>query len=129
MDFNSLGLLILRVGFGATMAIRHGLPKLLDFSNQMRGFPDPLGVGSTISLSLTVGAELFCALFIVIGIFTRFMAFPLMVAMGVAFFLVHKGDPFAKKEMAFLYFLAFSTIFATGAGAYSADSLFRGVRR
>ncbi len=128
MDFNSLGLLILRAGFGTTMAVRHGLPKLMDFSNQMQGFPDPLGVGSTLSLTLTVSAEFFCAIAVVIGIFTRFMAFPLMVAMGVAVFLVHKGDPFAKKEMAFLYCLAFSTIFATGAGAYSADNLFRGVR-
>ncbi len=46
MDFNALGLLILRVGFGATMAIQHGLPKLLDFSNKMNTFPDPLNIGS-----------------------------------------------------------------------------------
>lgn len=128
MDFNSLGLLILRVGFGTTMAIRHGLPKLLDFSNQVAGFPDPLGVGSTLSLSLTICAEFLCAILVVVGIFTRFVAFPLMVAMGVAFFIVHKGDPFQKKEMAFLYMMAFSTIFACGPGAFSADNLFRGVR-
>ncbi len=128
MNFNSLGLLILRAGFGATMAIRHGLPKILDFSNQMHNFPDPLGVGSTLSLSLTVFAEFVCAILVVLGIFTRFVAFPIVVAMGVAFFLVHQGDPFAKREMAFLYFLAFSAIFAAGPGSYSADSIFRGTR-
>lgn len=128
MNFNSLGLLILRAGFGGTMALRHGLPKLLDFSNQMHTFPDPLGVGSTFSLALTVGAEFFCAVLVAIGIFTRFAAFPVVVAMGVAFFLVHQGDPFAKREMAFLYLLAFSAIFAAGPGTYSADSIFRGTR-
>src|SRR5262245_49408658 len=39
MDFNSLGLLILRVGLGVTMALHHGLPKLLDFTNKMHTFP------------------------------------------------------------------------------------------
>ena len=125
MDFNALGLLILRLGFGATMAFRHGLPKLLDFSNQMNGFPDPLGIGSTGSLALTISAEFFCAILVTIGIFTRFAAFPLMIAMAVAFFIVHQADPFQKKEMAFLYLMAFSTIFACGPGAYSADKWFR----
>lgn len=125
MDFNAVGLLILRLGFGATMAFRHGLPKLLDFSNQMHSFPDPLGVGSTLSLGLTVSAEFLCAVLVAVGIFTRFAAFPLMIAMAVAFFLVHQADPFQKKEMAFLYLMAFSTIFACGPGAYSADKWFR----
>ncbi|MCA9508106.1 MAG: DoxX family protein, partial [Myxococcales bacterium] len=94
----------------------------------MHSFPDPLGLGSTLSLSLTLSAEFLCALLVVIGLFTRYVAFPLVFAMGVAFFVIHRGDPFQKKEMAFLYLMAFSTIFACGPGAYSADKLFRGIR-
>jgi putative oxidoreductase len=125
MNFNALGLLLLRLGFGLTMAIQHGLPKLLDFSNKMRSFPDPLHIGSTLSLSLVLGAELICALALALGIFTRLVALPLIINMGVAFFLFHLHDPMAKKELAWLYFVAFTTIFVCGGGAYSLDALFR----
>lgn len=125
MDFNSLGLLIIRLGFGLSMALCHGLPKLLDFSNKMHTFPDPIGVGSVASYSLVVFAEFFCALAIVIGLFTRFATAPLIIAMAVACFVVHGADPFAKKEMAFLYMVAFTAILSAGAGRFSADAIFR----
>lgn len=128
MDFNALGLLILRVGFGATMAVQHGWPKLSDFSNKMNTFPDPLHISSALSLSLTIGAEFLCAIAVVIGIFTRFAALALIILFGIAFFIIHSSDPIAKKELALLYLLAFSSIFACGPGAYSADALFRRVR-
>lgn len=128
MDFNSLGLLILRASFGLTMAINHGLPKLFGFSNKMYSFPDPLGIGSTLSLSLAVSAEFLCAIAVVLGIFTRITTVPLIATMAVAFFIVHMKDPFASKELAFLYLVVFSTIFCTGAGKYSVDSIFRGIK-
>ncbi|HXW53479.1 MAG TPA: DoxX family protein [Myxococcota bacterium] len=128
MDFNSLGLLILRVGIAGTMALRHGLPKLLDFSNSMTTFPDPLGFGPTISLSLVVFAEFLCSILVLVGVFTRFSVVPVLVAMAVAFFVVHGSDPFAKKEMAFLYLTGFSCILAAGPGKFSADALFRQIK-
>lgn len=126
MDFTSLGLFILRVGFGLTIALQHGLPKILDFANKTTSFPDPLGVGSTASLSLMVLAEFICGIFVALGLFTRLAVIPLIIAMGVAFFVFHAPDPFAKKEMAFLYFLAFTSIFAAGPGKFSVDGLIRG---
>lgn len=110
------------------MAVQHGWPKLADFSNKMNTFPDPLHVGSSLSLSLAVGAEFLCAIAVVIGIFTRFAAMALIILLGIAFFIIHSNDPIAKKELALLYLLAFSSIFACGPGAYSADALFRRVR-
>ncbi len=98
MDFNSLGLLILRIGVAGTMAIRHGLPKLLEFSNSMNTFPDPLGFGSTVSLALVVFAEFLCSILVMVGVFTRFSVIPLVVAMAVAFFVVHGSDPSLKKK-------------------------------
>lgn len=128
MDFTALGLLIFRLGFAGILAVQHGLPKLLDFSNKMHSFPDPLGIGSMLSLTLTVSAEFFCAVLVLLGLFTRFAAIPVVIAMAVAFFIVHSADPFAKKELAFLFFIAFSGVCATGPGAYSLDTIFRRVR-
>ena len=39
------GLLLLRASFGLLLALRHGLPKLLTFSEKAATFPDPLHVG------------------------------------------------------------------------------------
>lgn len=128
MDFTSLGLLIMRLAFAGTMLVRHGLPKLLDFSNKMHSFPDPLGIGSVASLSLMVTAEFFCAILVVVGIFTRFAVAPLVIAMAVAFFVIHAQHPFDNKELSFLYLWGFCAILAAGPGKFSADGLFRGSR-
>jgi putative oxidoreductase len=128
MDFVSLGLLLLRIGFAGTIMLYHGLPKLLDFSHKMHSFPDPIGLGSGIGLSLIVFAEFLCSTLVVIGVFTRFTVVPLIIAMSVAFFVVHGNDPMAKKELALLYLVAFTAILAAGPGRFSADSLLRGTR-
>ena len=57
--FLSLGLLILRVLVGITM-LTHGLAKLTSFSELSATFPDPIGLGSTLSLILIIGAEVGC---------------------------------------------------------------------
>lgn len=128
MDFNSFGLLLLRVFFAGTLALRHGLPKLMDFSNKMYSFPDPIGIGSTTGLVLSIGAELFCSIFVILGLFTRFAVVPIIFTMAVAFFIVHSSDPFAKKELAALFLASFVVILITGPGKYSADGVLRGVR-
>lgn len=63
----SLGLLILRVGLGSLMLFGHGLGKLLSFSERAGDFADPLGVGSTTSLVLTILAEFFCSVLLILG--------------------------------------------------------------
>ncbi len=128
MDFTALGLLIMRVGFAATLAAGHGIPKLVDFSNKLHTFPDPIGIGSPASLSLAVFAELLCAVLVLIGLFTRLAAIPLVILFGVAFLVVHGADPLAKREMALLYLIGFSAIVAAGPGRYSVDGLLRGVK-
>lgn len=124
-DRTALGLLLLRASAGLLMLIQHGLPKLLGFSQKAATFSDPLGLGSTASLVLAVFAEVFCALFVVLGLGTRIAAVPLVVTMLVAAFVVHAGDPFAKKELALLYAAIFSVLILTGPGAFSVEARWR----
>src|SRR5690606_7023717 len=57
-----LSLLILRLAGGGFM-LTHGIGKFFKlFGNEPIQFADPLGVGITASLALTVFAEVFCAL-------------------------------------------------------------------
>ena len=71
----------------------HGVPKLVGFSNMADKFPDPLGMGSQLSLISAVGAEVGCALLLIVGLGTRLAAIPLAFTMFVALFMVHGSDP------------------------------------
>ena len=117
----SLGLLLLRLGFGGLMIVRHGWPKLAKFSEKKAVFPDPLGVGSELSLTLALVGEIVAPLLIVLGLGTRLASVPAAFTMAVAAFLVHAGDPLAKREMALIYFVAFVVIALMGPGRYSLD--------
>lgn len=118
-----LTLFAMRVGFGLLM-LTHGWPKLemLIEGGPIR-FGDPIGIGKMPSLILVVLAEFFCAVLVVLGLFTRLATIPLIITMAVAVFIAHGGDPIGNKEMGLLYLLAFVVIFAHGSGRYSLDRL------
>lgn len=130
----SLGLLLLRVGFGGYM-MTHGWGKFRMLLNgEFDKFPDPLGIGHTASLFGAAGAEFVCAILVVIGLLTRFAAVPLVFTMGVAAFVVHRADPWmmgggAAKEPAIMYLVAFLTLVFTGPGRYALDTWVLGPRR
>lgn len=104
------------------MLYGHGWDKLINFSAKSGKFPDPIGVGSAPSLGLAVFSEVFCAAALILGLFTRAAAVPLLITMLVAAFIVHGGDGFKGMEKALLFAVPYLTLMFTGAGAYSIDS-------
>ncbi|MCB0393938.1 MAG: DoxX family protein [Bdellovibrionales bacterium] len=118
-----LGLLVLRLGFGGTMLFSHGIPKLLSFSEKMDQFPDPIGLGSPVSLALAIFAEALCSAAVALGLWTRFACIPLIVTMSVAAFQIHAADPFQKKELALMYLIAFVGLALTNGGKYALDRI------
>lgn len=122
-NWRDLGLFIFRVSVGAMMLFGHGWGKLNNLMEGASSFPDPLGVGPTLSLGLAVFAEFFCSVLVAFGLFTRAAAVPLIVTMAVAALIIHGADPWADKEMAVLYGVSFLLIFLAGPGRLSLDSL------
>jgi putative oxidoreductase len=120
-----LGLLILRLVGGVTMLVYHGLPKYNGYSGLLDRFPDPLGLGVPLSLGLAIFAEVVCAALLALGLFSRVALIPLIITMIVAFFIVHAPDPFAKKELAFMYLGLYLGLFLTGPGKYSVQEMFQ----
>ena len=119
--FNA-AMLLLRLGAGILM-MGHGYEKLIHFGSKHNSFMNFLGMGSTISLSLVIFAEFFCALFIIIGLFTRLAAIPLIIAMSVALFKAHNVDIFGKGELAALYLTCFLVLLLLGPGKVSVDGM------
>ncbi|MDX1385035.1 MAG: DoxX family protein [Thermoanaerobaculia bacterium] len=116
-----LGLLVLRVGFGFSLAFAHGHGKLMRFLDGNFKFADPIGLGSAASLGLASFAEFVCAIAVIVGLATRWACVPIMILLSVAFFVVHGDDPFADKEKAFVFLTAFIAIFLAGPGRFSLD--------
>ena len=120
--FLSLGLLFLRVLVGITM-LTHGLAKLTSFSELSSTFPDPIGLGGTLSLVMIICAEVGCSIFLIVGAFTRLATIPLILSMLVVILIVHGNDPFQVKELPLLYLGVYIFLFFTGAGRISLDSI------
>ena len=112
----SLFLLALRVLFGVLL-LSHGIAKVSEV------FPDPLGLGSRISLTLAIFGELFCSVGFIVGAFYRLALIPMIFTMCVALFVVHGDDPFAVKELAAIYLSVFVLMYISGPGNYALDRL------
>ncbi len=120
-NLSDAALLILRLVAGVGM-LTHGLGKLLNFGDLAPVFPDPLGLGSQISLVLAIGAEVGCSLLLLLGLFTPFAAASRLITMAVAFFIHHAQDPFSEKELSLIYLGIFATLLVGGPGKYSLDA-------
>jgi len=119
----NVAILLLRIG-AACLIMTHGIPKLMRIMDGNFGFGDPLGIGPVTSLLLVTFAEAICAIFVLIGLWTRVALIPLIINMIVIAFVAHADDPFGDKEKGLLFLVMFITLFFTGAGKYSVDSMF-----
>jgi putative oxidoreductase len=118
----SFALLILRFTMGGLM-IPHGYDKLMKFAQYSSQFADPFGIGMKASLALTIFAEFFCAILIVLGLMTRLACIPAIINMAVALFVAHKGLIFGEGEHAALYLFGYLALLFAGPGKYSVDKL------
>jgi putative oxidoreductase len=119
----NFSMLLLRVVFGLLIIIKHGYFKLQNFSTIQNNFYNFLGLGMKTSLVLSIFAEVLCALFVVLGLFTRFAAIPLVITMLVAIFGANTDKPLLESELALLYLGAFSTLVFCGPGKISVDGM------
>ena len=116
--FPNLGLLIFRVLI-SSMMLFHGIPKIEKLFTLPISFADPLGVGSTTSLIVTLIGEVLAPIFIIVGFKTRWASIPATITMAVAAFIVHADDSFFKKEKAILYLVCFVVIGLLGPGKFA----------
>ncbi len=119
--FNT-AILLLRLCIGLLM-MNHGYDLLIHFGSKHNSFMNFIGIGSTLSLALVIFAEFFCSLFLILGLFTRFAAIPLIIVMCVALFKTHRGDVFGKGEMDALYLAGYVVLLFLGPGKVSVDTM------
>jgi putative oxidoreductase len=117
----SFAMLVLRLGAGILLMVNHGFDKLIHFSSKAPHFTDPFHIGSTPSLAMVVFAEFFCAVFVIMGLFTRLACVPIIISLAVALFYAHHGNAFNIGESAALFLSCFVAILFAGPGNASLD--------
>jgi len=120
----NFSMLLLRVVLGLLL-INHGYSKLVKFDALKDKFMNFLHLGSTVSLALVIFAEFFCAIFLILGLFTRLACIPILIAMGVVVFVASHGHIFTEGERGAIYFAATVVILLCGPGRISVDGMIR----
>jgi len=113
-----LGLLFLRVASALMLFMVHGMPKVLDYANELARIEDPFGLGPNISLWAAIFAEVVCPLFIALGWFARLACLPIIVVLAIAMFVVHASWSLEQGQFGWLLMILFITIALCGPGRW-----------
>lgn len=116
---SDIAFLFLRVSGSFFILILHGMPKIFSYSEELKIIEDPFGIGSGVTLMLAIFAEVFCPIFIIIGVFTRLACIPIIFLLLVSLLVVHPSWSIQEAQFAWLYVIIFLTIIISGSGSIS----------
>ena len=119
-----MGLLLLRVGTGLSLFIKHGLEKLTGYSRMVQHFPDPIHIGAHAGLAFALLSDGICTLLIAAGLFTRLASAVVLINLLTAFFFVHHAAYLTNPhvELIMAYLIAVAAILVMGPGKLSIDA-------
>lgn len=128
IDFASL---ILRLFVGLSM-LTHGFPKLQQLTaggeiRFMKTLGDALELNPVMLIILAVlavFAEFICSIFIIFGLFTRWMLIPLITTMIIVAIVIYGAHPYSVKELSVTYLTMYVIILLLGPGRFSLDKIF-----
>jgi putative oxidoreductase len=120
-----IGLLLLRLGTGLILFLKHGLEKLTGYSTMVQHFPDPLHVGAHFGLAFALLSDGICSVLVMLGVATRPAAAWILINLLTAFFFVHHAAFFSQShvELVALFITVFAAILFSGPGYLSIDAL------
>ncbi len=127
----NIGLLILRVGIGASFIYHHGYGKISDPSRWHAIGENMSAIGVDFAPAfwgfMAAFAEFFGGVFFVLGLFTRPVTLLLAFTMFIAFINGYiQGEPDAYPLEMMIVFIA---VLFTGPGKYSIDAKISGFRK
>ncbi|BDB19124.1 LysR family transcriptional regulator [Pseudomonas sp. CYM-20-01] len=111
-----LGLLFLRISGALFLLWVHGLPKLLNYSEQLKLIEDPFHLGATITLLLAIFAEVLCPLLIIAGVLVRLACLPILAVLLIALWVVHPEWTLFEGQFGWLLLIIFTTLLISGPG-------------
>ncbi|GGM16220.1 DoxX family protein [Pseudomonas asuensis] len=119
---NDIGLLFLRTSGGLLLLWVHGLPKLMNYQQQLQVIEDPLHLGQWPTLAAALFAEIICPLLIIAGFGTRLACLPILFLLLIALVVVHPEWTMDQAQFGWLLTILFCTLALTGPGRLSLDA-------
>jgi len=116
-------LLIFRITTMSLLFAKHGLEKIIGFQEMLSGFPDPIGIGKTPSFLFAFFTDTICTILILVGLFSRFASFLILINLLVALFAFHHGIINDHGEAMILYIITVLFLLNIGPGKYSLDAI------
>ena len=111
-----IGLLFLRVSGALFLLWVHGLPKLLNYSEQLKLIEDPFHLGAHVTLLLAIFAEVLCPLLIIAGVLVRLACLPILAVLLIAMVVVHPEWTLLEGQFGWLLLIMFTTLLISGPG-------------
>ena len=94
----------------------HGLPKVLNYSEQLKLIEDPFHLGAHVTLLLAIFAEVLCPLLIVAGLLVRLACLPILAVLLIAMVVVHPEWSVFEGQFGWLLLIIFTSILIAGPG-------------
>ena len=122
------GLLLLRIGTGLILFLRHGWEKVSQLTLSNPHFPDPLHIGHNTTWVLAMLSDGICSLLIILGVGTRWLSLYCFFNIFIAWSLIHHFTFLGKTpgadhgELIAQYLVAFAVLMVAGPGRYSVDA-------
>lgn len=120
----NLGLLFLRVSGALFLLWVHGLPKLLNYSEQLKLIEDPFHLGAHVTLLLAIFAEVLCPLLIITGVLVRLACLPILAVLLIAMVVVHPEWSLFEGQFGWLLLIIFTSVLIAGPGRLSLGQRF-----
>jgi putative oxidoreductase len=117
------GLLLFRLLAGFALLRVHGWEKIANYREELRSIPDPFGLGGGVTLSIAIFSDVFCAVLVMAGLFTRLASLSILSTTMVGLFFVHFNDAWHDKDVPMVYSIMFGLILLLGPGKYSLDGI------
>lgn len=113
-----LGLLFLRASGALFLLWVHGLPKLLNYSEQLKLIEDPFHLGAHVTLLLAIFAEVLCPLLILVGVLVRLACLPILAVLLIAMVVVHPEWTLFEGQFGWLLLILFTSVLIAGPGRF-----------
>lgn len=119
---NNIAILLFRLLLAWELLRVHGLKKLnAGGEGKPELVPNPLGLPVSLNNFVATIADTVVPFFLAVGFLTRLAILPTIGVTAIGYFVVHRKDSAAIRDIPFMYTLCLLLLLATGPGTYSID--------
>jgi len=112
-------------GFRILLAIElfrvHGMKKFRGDGGGPENVPNPLHLPQKLNNMVATLSDTVVPVFVILGLATRLAVLPTLGVTAIGYFIVHRNDPIAIRDVPYIYTLCFLLLLLTGPGTISLD--------